>query len=295
MKDRDFDDLMEKWAEAEVASTPELRPTAAMYEGVRSLKQARKPLPFFRRWHAVSAAAAALLVLAIIYPVLFRPSPGPPEWLGRELDLVGLREIPASGKGAEHMQKAEKALAGADAVSPKRGKKGREEILRRVEFQFRMEQAPEVMSFDLRHPREETISLRSADSYRLLLEPVDDLHIYVFQLSPHGVLIRLFPNDTYAPYRNPLDRDLAYHLPPEPTWFHPGRQEGEERLYVLASLELLQDLENLYSEYVGEIPPSRREAVLGELLARIDGIMAGNRDCASGWMLPFQHRRATTR
>jgi hypothetical protein len=290
VKDRDFDDLMEKWAEAEAESAHDLRPTAAMYEAVRGFKRAGKPVPFFRRWLALSAAAAALLVLAIIYPVLFRPSPGPPEWLGRELDLVGLREIPVSGKGAEHIPQAEKALAEADAVSPKRGKKGRAEPLRRAEFQFRMEQAPEVLSFDLRHPREETISLTSADSYRLVLEPVDELHIYVFQFLPQGILIRLFPNDKYAPYRNPLDRGQAYHLPPEPTWFHPGRQEGEERLYVLASPELLQDLENLYSEYAGEIPRSRREALLGELLGRIDSVMAGDRRPASGWMLPFRHR-----
>ena len=290
MKDRDFDDLMEKWAQAEAEAAHDLRPTAAMYEAVRGYKRARKPVFFFRRWLALSAAAAALLVLAIIYPVLFRPSSGPPEWLGRELELVGLHEIPVSDKGAEHIEKAEKALAEADAVSPKRGKKGRGDLLRRVEFQFRMEQAPEVKSFDLRHPREETISLTSADSYRLLLEPVDQLHVYVFQLSPQGALIRLFPNDTYAPYRNPLDRDPAYHLPPEPTWFHPGRQQGEERLYVLASPETLQDLENLYSEYTGEITRSRREAVLGELLGRIEGIMAGDRRPASGWMLPFLHR-----
>ena len=290
MKDRDFDDLMRKWADSAAASAPEIRPTEAVYEAARSLRKAGRPLPFFRRWLALSAAAAALLVLAIIYPVLFRPSPGPPPWLGRELEIVGLREIPVASKGTDRLHGAEKGAPQADALSPKRGKKGPGHRLRRMDFQFETEHSPDLVAFDIRRPREESISLTPADSYRLALEPVDDLHIYVFQLSPSGVLVELFPNETYSQYLNPLRGGIPYYLPPEPSWFHLGREKGEEHLYLLASSVPLTDLEDLYAEYAGESTLSRREAMLSDLVGRIENVMAGSRSQASGWMLPFQHR-----
>jgi hypothetical protein len=290
VKDRDFDGILEKWAEYEAASAPDLSPTPAMYQTVLSFKHTRQPAPFFRRWLALSAAAAALLILAVIYPAVFGPSPGAPGWSGRELEIVGLREMPVSEKGTARTPVSDKAGPQSEAVSPKPGKKGPAHLFRKLEFQFRAERSPAISSLDVRGPREETISLTSTDSYRLLMEPVDDVHTYVFQLAPPGILIDLFPNETYSPYRNPLGGKMAYHLPPEANWFHPGLHRGEHRLYLLASTEPLGEVERLYGEYTGEISRSRRAAVLSELLRLFDSIMAGGSDHASGWMLPFHHR-----
>jgi len=290
VKDRDVDAILKKWAEYETISAPDLSPIPTMYQALRTLKPAGKPQPFFRRWLALSAAAAALLILAVIYPAFFGPPLGPPVWSGRDLEFVGLREIHISKKGAARTPAVEKGAPQAEAVAPRRGEKGPAHLFRRLEFQFRTEHSPAIVSLDFRGPREEAVGLTPADSYRLLMEPVDDLHMYVFQLTPPGILVGLFPNEIYGPSRNPLSGKMAHHLPSEANWFNLGRHRGEERLYLLASPEPLGDLERLYEEYTAEISQSRRAAVLSELLGLFDSIMAGDRDQASGWMLPFQHR-----
>jgi hypothetical protein len=290
VRDRDLDGLLERWAAHETASAPELGPTPDMYRSVRALKPSRRRSPFLRRWLALSAAAAALLVLAVIYPAIFRPTARSPAWPGHGLDIVGTREAPAPKKGAVKMRAVEKAEPRADAVQPKRGEKGRPVFLSKAEFEVTTGRSPEVSRFDLRGPREEALSLTSDDIYRLVLEPAQDVHVYVFQISPAGRLIRLFPNETYSNSRNPLERGLLYHLPSEPNWFYLGPDKGEERLYLLASPEPLSDLGSLYAEYTGEITLARRRALLSDLLDRFESIMAGGRGRARGWMLAFRHR-----
>jgi hypothetical protein len=280
VKDLDFDRLLEQWAASETASAPDLCPTPAGRKAVRALRRAPQGPLFFRRWLPLSAAVAALLILTVIYPALYRPAETPPAGTGRELDIVGLRHAPETGKAAPK----------AETVSPRRAKKGRARFFERLEFQFRAGQSPAIISFDLRGPREEAISLTPLDDYRLLLEPVEDLYVYVFELSPPGVLIKLFPNATYSPSRNPLRRNLTYYLPTDADWFHLGEHAGEERLYVLASMEPLGEVEDLYAQYAAALRGPSRAASLSGLLDFMAGIAAGHVDQTGGWMFPFHHR-----
>jgi hypothetical protein len=280
MKHRDIERVLDDWARHETLSAPELYPTPDMYHMVQATGAAPKPSHLFKRWLVVSAAAAALLVMAVIYPVLFGPAPGRPPRSALELEMVGLRKAPVAEKAAPQM----------DAIPPKRGKKGPGQLLGRLEFEFKPEASLSPVRVDMMGPREEAISLTSADTYRLVVEPVSDLYVYVFQLPPAGMLIKLFPNPTYGPSSNPLGPNQAHLLPPEPNWFYLGTRRGEEHLYVLASLDALHGLEALYDEYTGETMPAARAAHRSDLLGLIDSIVAGRQDRASGWMVPFQHR-----
>jgi hypothetical protein len=283
-----------------------------MYQMLRAHQEPARPSPFFRRWLALSAAAAALLVLAVIYPALFGPSPGPPLRAGRDLEIVGLRTLSVSKKGALKGEKAasDKGPEGVAASekdvtrgrSPKRQKVPEKDVVpmegpkiaaaqfRRLEFQFRAQDSDAVLSTDIRGRREEAISLTSSDSYRLLIEPIAELYAYAIQLSPTGTLVMLLPNETYSPHRNPIVPGKPYRLPPEPAWFHTGPHKGKERLYILASTTSLDDLERLYAEYGEETISPRRSAMLPDLLKRIEDLVAGGRDDASGWMFVFYHR-----
>jgi hypothetical protein len=261
-----------------------------MYRAVRDLKQAGRPTGFVKHWLVLSGVAAALLVFAVTYPALFRPGQAPPSWLGNELAIVGLREIPISKGGAARAPAADEEVSLAEAVSPKRGKKGPAPLFGRLEFQFRIGGSPDIVSVDLRGPREEAISLTTDDTYRLLLEPAADVNVYVFQLSPLGILIRLFPSKIYSPYTNPLSRSQTHYIPPEPNWFYLGLDRGQERMYVLASPEPIEDLESLYSEYTGEVSRSERAQALSRLLGLADTIIGDAGEGASGWVFPFQHR-----
>jgi hypothetical protein len=305
MKDRDFERILEDWARHETRSAPDMSPSPAMYQMLRAYQEPAKPSRFFRRWLALSGAAAALLVLAVIYPALFGPSPGPSLWTGRDLEIVGLRTLPVSkkgpgGTGPEGLAASEKdgtrgrsqKREGAPEkdVVPMEGPKLEAVLFSRLEFHFRTQESQVTLRTDIRGPREEAIGLSSSDSYRLLIEPVAELYIYVFQLSPSGTLVMLFPNETYSPYHNPIVPGQPYRLPPEPAWFHAGSHKGKEHLYVLASTISLADLEGLYTEYREETISPRKSATLPDLLKRIEDLVAGGRDDAAGWMFVFYHR-----
>ena len=72
MDDKKFEQMMEDWVSKEMASAPDMRPTPDMRQAVASRK---RPFAFalFARWATVGVAAAAMILMAVLYPGWFRP------------------------------------------------------------------------------------------------------------------------------------------------------------------------------------------------------------------------------
>jgi hypothetical protein len=278
MRDQDFDQAMDAWADHETEAAPEIRPTADMYRMVRA-KQ-RRPVPFLHsRWAAVGAAVVGLMMFAVLYTALFLNVPS-----GQEMALVGQRAGFAS----------EREVVVRGTTPPHKGPKGEPVPFERLMFHFQRQGSQLVEGLDLQVPQEETISLASADNYRLLLEPAQDRYLYIFQLTSSGVLVKLFPNGTYSSIQNPLRQGRTVHLPSEPNWFYldetAASLAGEERLYIVASAQPMPDLEDLYAQYVQADDESNRQALLSSLLEKIAAVEETPSEDVAGWVFVFNHR-----
>jgi hypothetical protein len=282
MQDKEFETIMEAWAEHETEAAPEMRPTADMIRLVRARQKKRPVSPFSSRWAAAGIALASLLVLAVLYVALFQPSflfERPP---AQQVAAVGLRQGFAAEKGV---------IVRGTAMPPDKGQgKGPPLSFERLEFQFQKQGSQSIEAVDLRGPYEETITLTSADNYRLLVAPAGDYYVYVFQLAASGVLVKLLPNEEFSSTQNPLQQGQAYSLPAEPNWLYLEGEGGEERLYVLASERALQDLEDLYAQYSQASDEASRQQILSVVLDKLEAIAGAEHQEMAGWVFTFQHR-----
>ncbi len=281
MQDKDFDGVMDTWAEHETESAPEMRPTAGMYRLVRA-RQKRKPTFFVRsRWAALGAAVASLVVVS--YVVLFQSSifQGTPS--GRDVAWVGQREGFVSARG----------VVIEPVVPPEKGPGKGAIFFGQLVFHFQERDSRSVQGVDLQAPRKEAVTLTPADNYRLFLEPAEDWYVYAFQSSPSGNLVRLFPNEAYSPVQNPLRQGQTYYLPSEPNGFYldedAAPHTGEGRLYVVASARALQDLDDLYAQYVQADDGPDRRAILARLIETFDSVADVYPGDAAAWMLVLDH------
>ena len=273
MQNKDFDEIMDTWADHETESAPKMRPTADMYRLVQA-RQKRTPAFFVRsRWAVMGAAVASLV--AILYVALFR---GPQS--GQDMAWVGQREGFGSGQEIAMMPGTR---AGKGPI-----------LFGQLVFHFQRQDSRFIQGVDLQTPPSQIIPLTPADNYRLFLEPAVDCYVYVFQLTASGDLAKLFPNKASSPVQNPLRRGQMYYLPPEPDWFYlntdaapPG---GQEHLYIVISAQHLEDLTKLYARHSQTDDESDKQAILASLIAQLDAIKNNRSDEANGWMLILEHQ-----
>jgi len=273
MTDRDFEKLMDTWADQEAASAPQLRPTAAMYRMVRARGKRKPLLRLSLRWAALGAAVVCLLVVAVTLTVVRLPSDG--------IAAVGLREGFASERGI---------IIRGPAATPGKGPRRGPLFFGELMFQFHRPGSEFVEGVDLRIARQEAVALTSADNYRLFLEPAQDCYVYLFQRTASDALVRLFPDETYGPLQNPLRQGQPYYVPAEPHWFYLEGKPGDEHLYVVASTQPLQDLEGLYARYSQADESDRRE-ILSRLLEMLETAAEAHGEGSAGWAFAFQHQR----
>jgi hypothetical protein len=151
-------------------------------------------------------------------------------------------------------------------------------------FHFQKQGARFIEAIDLQAPPKETITLTSADNYRLLSTPARDGYVYAFQLTPSNTLVQLFPNAAYSAAENPLRRGQTHYVPTEPNWFYVGQEQGKERLYVVASTGPMLDLEDLYARYSRAADEKHKQEILSSLLEQLE-------TAPDGWVFVFDHSR----
>ena len=281
MRDEKFEKTMEAWAKHETLSAPEMRPTAEMYRMVEARRKPGILTILFSRRAVWATAVTSLMVLMVLYVRLYDPfrlfAPPPVQ----EVAYVGLRAGFAAQKGV---------IVIGTSVPSRGGPKKAPPILARLVLQSQEPDSPFVQALDLQNPPDQAVTLTSADNYRLVLEPVKDGYVYVFQFTSSGVLVKLFPNETYNPAQNPVRQGQSHYLPSQPNWFYLGQEKGEERLYIVASTEPLPQLEEGHSQYSAADEGSRKQQLLSRLLEALETIQDTHADTAAGWVFSFHHR-----
>jgi hypothetical protein len=273
MRDQDFEKIMEAWAEQETASAPDLHPTADMYRMVQARQKRRPILPIFSPRVTLAAAAASLTLFVVAYILLFPPSMRSDSPPVQRVALLGQREgfVPESDvvvRGATIGSYNEKNRTGPPPVQ--------------LLLHLQKRDALFVEAINLLAPPKETITLTSADNYRLLLAPGRDGYVYVFQLTSSNTLVKLFPNRVYSAAQNPLQRGQTHYLPSKPNWFYLDPEPGKERLYIVASPGSLPDLEDLYARYSQAQSETDQQEILSKLLEQLE-------TAPDGWVFAFDH------
>jgi len=272
MKDEDFEKTMDNWAADEVESAPQLRPTEEIYRMIKAQRE-KSSFPVYARRVLVGVATACLVLSVIILPVIlnlsdrdYKPS-------------IGLR------RGFE----AERGVI--TKYPPRRGGKGPKKMaisFHQLMFHYQKADTPLVYGIDIRFPQEEKITLTTNDNYRLVIQPASECYIYTYQLDSCGELVKLFPNNVYTSVQNPLQQEQTYHVPSEPNWLYLGEKEGEERIYVVASAQPVQKLEELYAQYDKADNRRRRQESLSHFLKELDGELPSKDGIV--WRFVFNHQ-----
>lgn len=273
MRDQDFERIMESWAEHETASAPDLHPTVDLYQMVRARRKRRSVFPAFSPRLTLSTAAASLTLFVVAYILLFQPSMRSGAPSGQRVAFVGQREGFAPGKGVV-----------VRGVTPEKGKGHGSTPFEQLLFHFQKQDARFIEAIDLQAPPKETLTLTSADNYRLFLAPARDGYVTIFQLTSFNTLVKLFPNEAYSAAQNPLQRGQTHYVPAEPNWFYLGQDPGKERLYVVAATGPLPDLEDLYARYSQADGDTDKQEILSSLLEQLEA-------APDGWVFVFDHAR----
>jgi hypothetical protein len=281
MRDDEFQKALDTWAESEKESAPDLRPTAEMVRLVRAKQEPRRTPPISSRWAVAGAAAVSLVLVAALFALLLS-SGVIPGWLPTpETPLIAMRE----GPGELPTVIVQGGGKGPGGKGPSRG----QAAFRQLVLETQQQDSPIVQAVDLLSPPEEILVLTPADDYRLVLEPVEGRHVYVYQLTSSGSLVQLFPNPAYSAAPNPLPPGQLTLLPAEPNWLYLDGSPGEERLYVVASPQPLQDLDDLYAQYTQQPEAARKREVLSDLLDVLQ-TLAGTHPGSATVEFVFQHR-----
>ena len=282
MKDETFERTMEAWAEQEQATAPRMRPTDEMY---RLVEAKRKRGSLFSvtlwRWARVGATIVSVLLVAVAYRQLYQPAiiVAPPE--GAPVAVVRLREAFPSGKGVV-ITRPPTVRYGAP--------KGQPVLFDQLDFQYRSPRAAAVTALDLRQPHGEPTELSTEDSYRLVLEPARDCHVYVYQQSASIGVEQLLPNEAYADVTNPLRQGATYYLPSPPEGFQLAADSGEQTLHVVAATDPLPELVQAYEGFAQTGDEAARQQALAALLATLDGIEEAHPDQVVRWAFGFAVR-----
>jgi hypothetical protein len=280
MSDEDFERTLDEWADHEIESAPEPRPTEEMYRLVRARGQEKPFILRSPRPIMLVMALSTLALVVVLYGLLVRPANLYAPRSLQQIAYVGQREGPI-----------EEGLVVHEPAVPKgKGPKRAGILFERLWFQFLEQDSQVVESVDLQAPQDEVITLGATDNYRLLVQPSENTHVYVFQLSPDNHLARLFPNETYATGRNPLPQGESFHLPAAPNWFYLRAGKGEERLYLVASTQPASSLERLYAQYRQASDRPSRQQHLSALLDMLETGVDTTAGEAAGWVFIIGHQ-----
>jgi hypothetical protein len=256
----DFDKLMDHWADQETRSAPEQSPPADMYRMVKARKR-RIPIPFLSPRRSIAGLVLACLVLlAISYVVIYRPSFLFGSSSEQVIAFVQQRQGVTSGDGIIFLEPEQPGKEPRAAVN----------CFQKLIFQFYLPASRFVEAIDLRFPNTEPLSLASEDNYRLTIEPAETCYVYIYQVNAARTLSRLFPDPAYSSIQNPPPPGEITILPSEPSWFYLQGEKGEQHLYIIASLKPVPDLENLYTQTIRVDEGSEKQEALSIFLKYLD-------------------------
>lgn len=93
------------------------------------------------------------------------------------------------------------------------------------------------------------IELNSGDHYKTYFKASQDCYVYVYQTDATGQVFRLFPlkqfDGVMLNHNNPVKAEADVVLPSDDRFFYLDNTIGKEKIYFIASLRRISDLETL--------------------------------------------------
>ncbi|MFC1554544.1 DUF4384 domain-containing protein [candidate division KSB1 bacterium] len=270
MKDNILENILEKWIGYELSSAPEIRPTEKVYAALSSGQS--RPLTIFNpgiiRWVSVGTAACIILFAVLLS--------GPPEnQIPVKLRYAEISDEPIREKGKKE--------------EPKGRGRGVPVIFSRLNFQYFEESAGDLKNVDIL-TGEEDLSLTVKNSYRLLIEPVEERYVYIFQVDSEDRILRIFPNENFSSHNNPLNMSESYHLPDNLNWLYFDKPSERETIYILAFFEMQNNLNELFGRYQSERNNTEKAAILSRILDIFSAVENGQIENAFFTQIEFSIR-----
>ncbi|QTA80314.1 DUF4384 [Desulfonema limicola] len=101
-------------------------------------------------------------------------------------------------------------------------------------------------------PLNEGAVLHSGDYYKIIITPLEDCWLYIFQADSSGKIFQLFPmqsfNGVVLNNSNPVRGNRKYTIPAENKSFFLDNTAGREKIWLVASRERNVEIESLYAE-----------------------------------------------
>ncbi|MBC8478194.1 MAG: DUF4384 domain-containing protein [Candidatus Delongbacteria bacterium] len=290
MKKEQIDKLMQEWVEREERSAPDLHPTSEMYQQVKSKKRTGL-VSLTRNYLAIGTVAAALLLLVVLYFLYLQPSVFERSPIGGELAFLGQRSgfITEPGVMLHPVRKKGKGSRRDTNQILTRPFGSIDKYFSRVQFQFQRADSPYVEGIDLMQPMVISPQLTDTDNYRLYLDPLSDCYLYIYQSSPAGIIVQLFPNATLSTLRNPLAAGGQLLIPEEPDWLFLSQEPGAHMLYILVSTRRQEALEKSYRRCLQSGDSPFPEPLSSDLYKQINMMIEVAAEGTSGTVFSFIH------
>jgi hypothetical protein len=112
----------------------------------------------------------------------------------------------------------------------------------------------------------------------LRFEPQQPCYVYIVQTDASGKLFYLYPNPEYGTRDNYAPARAGHWIPARDRWFELDKTRGEEMIYLIATRERREDIEDLLARYIRVNAPVSQPQAQQELtgVLKIMGI-AGTR------------------
>ncbi len=111
--------------------------------------------------------------------------------------------------------------------------------------------------------------LASGEKYKIVVEPEQDCHLYVFQRDSAGRLFPIFPRtDRKDGLTNPVRGKVTYEFPGEGRYFFLDQRKGREHIYFYSTAKADKQIEQAVSMLNNKtLPDQRKQTVERKLMS----------------------------
>jgi hypothetical protein len=147
--------------------------------------------------------------------------------------LGHVQDLHARVKGAEGEGRAKAVSEAYDALVP---------ADKRVDLGFEFSVLARLPNEETPHQIRAGAKLPTDSHINFAVRPSTTAHVYIYQQTPKGEVTVLFPSPK-NPLRNPLSPDAELTIPPETSFRLNDQDIGTERVFIMASLTRVPELE----------------------------------------------------
>ncbi|HOV14999.1 MAG TPA: DUF4384 domain-containing protein [Spirochaetota bacterium] len=108
------------------------------------------------------------------------------------------------------------------------------------------------------------LKLTFGDFFKIYIEPISNVYIYLYLLDSDGNLLLIFP-ENFDFFKNDYKMSKVFLEPDDNEWFSLDEKSGEEEFHLIASKERQTNLENLTIKYQESIDKKKKNDEIEKL------------------------------